>query len=130
MNDQEWHSHKAKQLLFYFGIFIDYIWASALVIVFALRFLGYYVPEALTSLDFMNSAVGYSFLILSIAYPVRRGAKFWKLSLAINLIIGLLVLVGGVYSVILMEANIFTYLCLIIGAFTIMFNMKNACAFK
>ncbi|MEM3697630.1 MAG: hypothetical protein QXQ94_09060 [Candidatus Bathyarchaeia archaeon] len=91
-----------------------------------MHFLGYNVPETLTSLDFMNSAVGYSFLILSIAYPVRRGAKLWKLSLAINLTIGLLVLIGGVYSVILMEANIFTYLCLIIGAFTIMFNMKNA----
>lgn len=97
-----------------------------MVIAFALHFLGYYVPEALTSLDFTNSAIGYSFLVFSIAYPVKRVAKFWKLSLVLNLMIGFLIFLTGVYSIILTKANIFTYLCLIIGALMITLNIKNA----
>lgn len=117
---------KKKRLLYYLGLFTPLIWVCSIVTAFILHFLaGYNAPEELLSIDSISSAFGYSCLINNIFYPIRKGDKLWKLRFAINLIIGLLLIILGMYGIIFTNPNVFTYICLLVGAAIIIFSAKN-----
>lgn len=115
-----------QRILICAGMLILFVWAGVLAIAFIFRFLlGFYVPEILTSVNFSASGAGYAHLLTNVIIPIKRADRFWRSRLILSLIMGVALIINGVYGIIYAEQDIFIYLCLLIGSVTIIYNTKN-----
>jgi hypothetical protein len=108
-----------------FGFIVLVLWVAVLAVSLILYFLGFKVPEMLISSEAQISAVGYCWLFIDFYYPRKRGEKHYRLLTILELLIGAVLIITGVYNIALAKLNVFTYLCLIIGTALIFINVKN-----
>jgi hypothetical protein len=107
------------------GFIVLFLWVVVLVASLILYMLGFKVPEILISPEAQNSAVGYCWLFIDFYYPRTRAEKHYRLLTILELIIGAVLIITGVYNIALAKLNVFTYLCLIIGVALIFINAKT-----
>jgi hypothetical protein len=123
------HQGKFRTILKAYGLALGFIllflWVAVLAASLILYVLGFKVPEMLISSEAQISAVGYCWLFIDFYYPRKRGEKHYRLLTILELIIGAVLIITGVYNIVLANLNVFTYLCLIIGAALIFINVKN-----
>jgi hypothetical protein len=108
-----------------FGFIVLVLWVAVLAVSLILYFLGFKVPEMLISSEAQISAVGYCWLFIDFYYPRKRGEKHYRLLTILELLIGAVLIITGVYNIALAKLNVFTYLCLIIGVALIFINAKT-----
>jgi hypothetical protein len=108
-----------------FGFIVLVLWVAVLAVSLILYFLGFKVPEILISSEAQISAVGYCWLFNDFYYPRKREEKHYRLLTILELIIGAVLIITGVYNIALAKLNVFTYLCLIIGVALIFINAKT-----
>ena len=108
-----------------FGFIVLVLWVAVLAVSLILYFLGFKVPEMLISSEAQISAVGYCWLFNHFYYQRKRGEKHYRLLTILELIIGAVLIITGVYNIALAKLNVFTYLCLIIGVALIFINAKT-----
>jgi hypothetical protein len=108
-----------------FGFIVLVLWVAVLAVSLILYFLGFKVLEMLISSEAQISAVGYCWLFNHFYYPRKRGEKHYRLLTILELIIGAVLIITGVYNIALAKLNVFTYLCLIIGVALIFINAKT-----
>jgi hypothetical protein len=108
-----------------FGFIVLVLWVAVLAVSLILYFLGFKVPEMLISSEAQISAAGYCWLFIDFYYPRKRGEKHYRLLTILELLIGAVLIITGVYNIALAKLNVFTYLCLIIGTALIFINVKN-----
>jgi hypothetical protein len=108
-----------------FGFIVLVLWVAVLAVSLILYFLGFKVPEILISPEAQISAAGYCWLFIDFYYPRKRGEKHYRLLTILELLIGAVLIITGVYNIALAKLNVFTYLCLIIGTALIFINVKN-----
>jgi len=108
-----------------FGFIVLVLWVAVLAVSLILYFLGFKVPEMLISSEAQISAVGYCWLFIDFYYPRKRGEKYYRLLTILELIIGAVLIITGVYNIALAKLNVFTHLCLIIGVALIFINAKT-----
>jgi len=108
-----------------FGFIVLVLWVAVLAVSLILYFLGFKVPEMLISSEAQISAAGYCWLFIDFYYPRKRGEKYYRLLTILELLIGAVLIITGVYNIALAKLNVFTYLCLIIGTALIFINVKN-----
>jgi hypothetical protein len=120
---------KFRNILRAYGLALGFIvlvlWVAVLAVSLILYFLGFKVPEMLISSEAQISAVGYCWLFNDFYYPRKREEKHYRLLTILGLIIGAVLIIRGVYNIVLANLNVFTYLCLIIGAALIFINAKT-----
>jgi hypothetical protein len=107
------------------GFIVLFLWVSVLSVSLILYVLGFKVPEMLVSLEAQMSAVGYYWLFNEFYIPRRRDEKHYRLLTFLELTVGVILIITGVYNIILTNLNVFTYLCLIMGAVLILIDAKN-----
>jgi hypothetical protein len=107
------------------GFIVLFAWVVVLVASLILYMLGFRVPEILVSSEAQISATGYCWLFIDFYYPRKREEKHYRLLTILGLIIGAVLIIRGVYNIALANLNVFTYLCLIIGAALIFINAKT-----
>jgi hypothetical protein len=88
--------------------------------------LGFKIPEMLISPEASISAVGYCWLLNEFYIPRRRGEKHYRLLTFLELTVGVILIITGVYNIILTNLNVFTYLRLIMGTVLILINAKKS----
>jgi hypothetical protein len=108
-----------------FGFIVLVLWVAVLAVSLILYFLGFKVPEMLISSEAQISAVGYCWLFNHFYYQRKRGEKHYRLLTILELLIGAVLIITGVYNIALAKLNVFTYLCLIIGVALIFINAKT-----
>jgi hypothetical protein len=108
-----------------FGFIVLVLWVAVLAVSLILYFLGFKVPEMLISSEAQISAAGYCWLFIDFYYQRKRGEKHYRLLTILELIIGAVLIITGVYNITLAKLNVFTYLCLIIGVALIFINTKT-----
>jgi hypothetical protein len=120
---------KFRNILRAYGLALGFIvlvlWVAVLAMSLILYLLGFKVPEMLISLEAQISAAGYCWLFSIFYYPRKRGEKHYRLLTILELIIGAVLIITGVYNIALAKLNVFTYLCLIIGTALIFINAKT-----
>jgi len=107
------------------GSIVLFLWVVVLVVSLILYMLGFNVPDMLISSEAQISATGYCWLFIDFYYPRKREEKHYRLLTILGLIIGAVLIIRGVYNIVLANLNVFTYLCLIIGAALIFINAKT-----
>jgi hypothetical protein len=107
------------------GFIVLFAWVVVLVVSLILYMLGFRVPEILVSSEAQISATGYCWLFIDFYYPHKREEKHYRLLTILELIIGAVLIITGVYNIALAKPNVFTYLCLIIGTALIFINAKT-----
>jgi len=112
------------------GFIVLFLWVAVLAASLILYVLGFKVPEMLISSEAQISAAGYCWLFKEFYIPHRKGEKHYRLLTILGLIIGIIVIITGVYNIVLANLNVFTYLCLVIGSALIFINVKNWFAFR
>jgi hypothetical protein len=108
-----------------FGFIVLVLWVAVLAVSLILYFLGFKVPEMVISSEAQISAVGYCWLFNHFYYQRKRGEKHYRLLTILELIIGAVLIITGVYNIALAKLNVFTYLCFIIGVALIFINAKT-----
>jgi len=108
-----------------FGFIVLVLWVAVLAVSLIFYFLGLKVPEMLISSEAQISAAGYCWLFIDFYYPRKREEKHYRLLTILELIIGAVLIITGVYNIALAKLNVFTYLCLIIGVALIFINAKT-----
>jgi hypothetical protein len=108
------------------GFIVLFLWVAALAASLILYVLGFKVPEMLISPEAQMSAVGYCWLLNEFYIPRRRGEKHYRLLTFLELTVGVILIITGVYNIILTNLNVFTYLCLIMGTVLILINAKKS----
>jgi Flp pilus assembly protein TadB len=106
------------------GFIVLVLWVTVLAVSLILYVLGFKVPEMLISSEASMSAVGYCWLLNEFYIPRRRGEKHYRLLTFLELSVGVILIITGVYNIVLANLNVFTYLCLIIGTALIFINAK------
>jgi hypothetical protein len=106
------------------GFIVLFLWVTVLAVSLILYVLGFKVPEMLISPEASMSAVGYCWLLNEFYIPRRRGEKRYRLLTFLELSVGVILIITGVYNIVLANLNVFTYLCLIIGTALIFINAK------
>ena len=107
------------------GFIVLFLWVAVLATSLILYVLGFKVPEMLISSEAQISAAGYCWLFNDFYYPCKRREKHYRLLTTLESIIGIIVIITGVYNIVLANLNFFTYLCLVIGSALIFINAKN-----
>jgi len=107
------------------GFIVLVLWFAVLAVSLILYVLGFKVLEMLISPEAQISALGYCWLLNEFYIPRRRGEKHYRLLTILELIIGVILIITGVYNIVLANLNAFIYLCLIIGTALIFINAKN-----
>jgi len=107
------------------GLIVLFVWVVVLAASLILYMLGFKVPEILISPEAQISATGYCWLFIDFYYQRKREEKHYRLLTILELIIGAVLIITGVYNIVLANLNVFTYLCLIIGVALIFINAKT-----
>jgi hypothetical protein len=108
------------------GFIVLVLWVTVLAVSLILYVLGFKIPEMLISPEASISAVGYCWLLNEFYIPRRRGEKHYGLLTFLELTVGVILIITGVYNIILTNLNVFTYLCLIMGTVLILINAKKS----
>jgi hypothetical protein len=108
------------------GFIVLVLWVTVLAVSLILYVLGFKIPEMLISPEASISAVGYCWLLNEFYIPRRRGEKHYRLLTFLELTVGVILIITGVYNIILTNLNVFTYLCLIMGTVLILINAKKS----
>jgi hypothetical protein len=107
-------------------LIVSALWVMVLAVSSIAHLLGFLVPEILVSPEFLSSACGFT--LLYIAFPSFREKGKVKIDLilhSIGLLVGILLSSAGAYLSFFNNPNLFTYLCLIIGATSTILNTKQ-----
>jgi len=107
------------------GFIFLVLWITLLAASLILYMLGFNVPIMLISSEAQISAVGYCWLLSDFYIPRRRGEKYYRLLTFLELTVGVILIITGVYKIVLANLNVFTCLCFIIGTALIFINDKN-----
>jgi len=107
-------------------LIVSALWVMVLAVFSIAHLLGFLVPEIFVSPEFLSSAAGFTFLY--IALPIFQETGKAKIDLvlhSIGLLVGILLSSTGAYLSFFNTPNLFTYLCLIIGATSAILNTKQ-----
>jgi len=102
------------------------LWVLVLAVSSIAYLLGFTVPEILVSSEFLSSATGFAFLYIALPFfRDKRKARIDLIVHFIGLFVGILLSFVGAYLSFFNNSNLFTYLCLIIGATSVILNTKQ-----